>query len=380
MSLPADGAERSAGAAPDSLSIERGALMVYRLFDVGDSISLDQAATRVLRGETRRLDLRRIQRNTLSISVPPLSYELGQQRLSIDGNDLAIDSHVRIFDIGVLSVVLKVAIPRGTTLAELVQLNARVAASAAVEKLAKDLAQQVADDIRAVTVRPKISGFIEDYCIIFIQAFDRAPDIDALAASPALPQLLLNETSTRPIAREVLEDAAHMRFSYYADELVLIDYNAAFVFDAGGDTDIADLIEFASAQLLELRYYDDLLDRSLSQMYAEMEKVRGKMRKQELRSLIRRVLTVVLDVTELTEKIDNSLKWVGDHYLAKLYQAAAKQFQLERWQHQVERKVSLMTKLSELLTDQINTDRALLLETLVVILILLEIVLAIFRH
>jgi hypothetical protein len=362
------------------LRIQRGSLLLYRLFDVADAIDLDRAANRVQQGETRRLDLRRFQKNQLSISSPPLSYELGQQRIALDGVDFAVDSHVRIFDIGVLSIVLKVQVPRGATFDELVNLNARMSDNAAVEKLAKDLAQQVSDDIKSVMLRPKFSGFVEDYTVTFIESFLEAPSIPTLAAHPLLPRLLLSDNSPRGIAHEALADAVEMRFSYYEDELAVIDYNSAFVYDPRGDRDIPDLIEFASAQLLELRYYDDFLDRELAVMYHEVERVRGKMRKREVRALTRKLLQVVLEVTALTERIENSLKWVGDPYLAKFYQAATKQFNLSRWQEQVERKVNLISKVTELLSDQINTDRALLIETLVVVLILIEVVAAFIRH
>lgn len=364
----------------EPIRVQRGLVLLYRLFDVADAIDLDLAANKVQRGETRRLDLRRFQKNQLSISRPPLSYELGQQRVAIDGQDLAVDSHVRIFDIGVLSIVLKVVIPKGSTFEQLVELNARISDHPAVERLAKDLAQQVSDDIKKVMLRPKFSGFVEDYTVTFIESFVSPPSIADLAAHPLMARLMLSDNSARPIAQEALEDATEMRFSYYADELAVIDYNSAFVYDPGGDPDIPDLIEFASAQLLELRYYDDLLDRELAAMYDEVERVRGKMRKREVRVLTRRLLQVVLEVTELTEKIENSLKWVGDPYLAKFYRGAAKQFNLQRWQAQVERKVNLISKVTELLSDQINTDRALLIETLVVVLILIEVVAAFIRH
>ncbi len=364
---------------PGAARVERGELLLYRLFDVADAIDLDKAATRVQRGETRRLDMRRFQKNQLSISEPPLHYELGQQRVTIDTQEVSVDSHVRIFDFGVLSVVLKVELPQKSALDELVGWNARLVDHPAMEALARELARQVHDDLATASLRPKFSGFVEDYNLLFVRQFDAPVAVPELASDRAMGRLLLAEPPGREIAGEALDDARAMAFSYYADELAVIDYNSAFVYDPSGDASIPDLIEFASAQLLELRYYDDLLDRALADMYDEIERVRGAARKKEVRLLTRKLLQVVLEVTELTEKIENSLKWVGDHYLAKVYQAAAAQFNLQRWQTQVERKVNLVTKVTELLSDQINTDRALFLETSIVILILIEIVAAFWR-
>jgi hypothetical protein len=43
----------------------------------------------------------------------------------------------------------------------------------------------------------------------------------------------------------------------------VIDWNAAVVIEPDGSRDIPDILELASAQLLEFRYYDDLVDREM---------------------------------------------------------------------------------------------------------------------
>ncbi len=359
-------------------TIERGTVIIYRQFDVADGISLDAAAKSVQRGETRRLDLKRLSKRQVQMPEPPLSFELGQQRLGIDSGEYVIDCMARVFEFGAISVILRVAIPSGTSLDALVAMNAKISDHAAVELLAKDLVLQVFDELKAAMQKPHVSGFVEDYTVTAIEKFKEPVDIEALAAAPVLSRLLLAEDSPRGISGEALADAAQHRFSYYADELAVIDWNSAFVYDPQGGADVQELIEFASAQLLELRFYDDLLARELERMYADVGSSRGA--RGRYQATARRLMQTVFDVTELTEKIDNSLKWVGDVYLARVYQAAATQFNLSRWQQQVERKLGLMGRVTELLTTQMTTDRSLLLETSVVFLIVLEVILAFLRN
>ena len=362
------------------ISIQRGHVAIYRQYDVADAIDLEAAAQTVQRGETRRLALRRLPKAQLQILAPPLSFELGQQRVTIDHREFAIDGSARVYDFGTISVVLRVLIPVGTSLEALAQQNTLFNEHPALDSLAKELLLRVFDELKPAMKGAHLSGFSEDYTITCVQQFDTAIDVAQLAREPWLARLLLAEVSNRAISTDAIDDAMSVSFSYYADELAVIDWNSAFVFDPTGDNDIPDLIEFASAQLLELRYYDDVLDRELSRMYAEIGRVRGFFKKQKYQTLSRHLMQLVLDVTEVTEKIDNSLKWVGDIYLARCYQGAAKQFALSRWQAQVERKLSLAARATELVTNQITTDRTLLLETSVVLLIVFEVLLALWRH
>ena len=54
------------------------------------------------------------------------------------------------------------------------------------------------------------------------------------------------------------------RLSYLADDLVIPTWNAAFVYDTEAGAQAAlEIFEFANSQLLEFRYYDELLDAEL---------------------------------------------------------------------------------------------------------------------
>jgi hypothetical protein len=63
---------------------------------------------------------------------------------------------------------------------------------------------------------------------------------------------------------EVLQSA----MSYYPNDLVVVGWNAAFVYDsmAGSETTMQ-LLEYANSQLLEFRHYDELLTRELTSVY-----------------------------------------------------------------------------------------------------------------
>ena len=75
----------------------------------------------------------------------------------------------------------------------------------------------------------------------------------------------------RPLSEGAQRDLLRQRFSYYEDDLVVLTWDRAFIYEPRSDCDVADILEVANAQLLEMRYYDELLDDELPRMYDLVE-------------------------------------------------------------------------------------------------------------
>jgi hypothetical protein len=151
------------------------------------------------------------------------------------------------------------------------------------------------------------------------------------------------------------------------------------VVEPSGVEDIPDLLEFATAHLLELRYYDALLDRELHRIYDEIEAGGSPIANiftRRYRKLQRDTAALLLELSEMTERLENAVKIVGDFYLARLYQAAVRRFRLPAWQETVLRKQKLVADVNDLTGDAADTSRAELLEMAIIALILFEVVAA----
>jgi hypothetical protein len=147
--------------------------------------------------------------------------------------------------------------------------------------------------------------------------------------------------------------------------------------------DVPDLLEFATAHLLELRYYDDLLDRELHRIYDELEAGGGTlmhMITRKYRRLQRYTAALLLDLSETIERLENAVKIVGDFYLARVYQAAVKRFRLSAWQETLLRKQRLVAEVNDLTGDVADTSRSEVMEIVVILLISYEVVAAILKH
>ena len=173
------------------------------------------------------------------------------------------------------------------------------------------------------------------------------------------------------------EDLLQCRYSYFEDDLVVLNRDNALMIEPSGSMEIADILEFANAQLLELRYYDDVVDRELASIHGAIS-AKGalsiwKIKKYE--KLAAKVMNTIVELTGITEKIDTALKVTQDVYYAKIYLAALRLFRVKEWEGGIKKKLDIASHTYEMLCQGIANKRAEMLELVFVIVILLEIAL-----
>src|SRR5690606_36929498 len=96
----------------------------------------------------------------------------------------------------------------------------------------------------------------------------------------------------------------------------------------------------------------------------------------EYGDLRRKVMMLMLEIDEFTERVENSLKIIGDFYLARVYRSAVRRFRIPSWHQSVDRKQALLGQVYDLLKGEVDIDRSILLEATIVALIVIEIVMA----
>jgi hypothetical protein len=185
--------------------------------------------------------------------------------------------------------------------------------------------------------RPSEAVLSEDYLLGTVHGFTTPVTAAALLESVDLVPLLSGEQ--RPLAEGARQDLLRQRFSYYTDDLVVLTWDRAFIYEPRRETDVADVIEVANAQFLEMRYYDELLDAELPRMYDLVEEAtrRVTLGPRRFAGLARRLYTLVAEVTELTEQVDNALQVTEDVYLARVYTSALDLFRVKAVSDAVDR-------------------------------------------
>lgn len=357
---------------------------ILRVLDVADSIDLDAARACVAsraatRGATRILGPERHPGGGVELSTRPVDVEMPP--VEVDG--LSLQTSVRLFDFGVASVRLRLALSEECTADALIALAARLEAMAALDDAARSTWERLALEIAPGLRGAHAVDLVEDYTV-FTAARVRgcADGADAVAAlDPA--RLLLAEPS-RALASEVIASYRDRLVRYYAADAAVIGWSGALVIDPDGDFDTLEVLEVANARLLELRYYDRLLTRELARVYAAAESARGV---STLRALFRspwvavtrRAATLLVEVGQIHDRLEGALTLVGDAHTTRLYREAALRLRIAEISDAVRDKLGSLARVTEVFEAELTHRRGVALESTVVLLIVLEVVLGLLR-
>jgi hypothetical protein len=363
---------------PQEVVIEQGQVLCYRIFDIAQEIDLFRAQEALSRA-VRRMKLTRAGSEYLQLPDPPLTVELGRRMLPLGDGPVEVEALARVFAHGAASIILRVPIPGGTSLNGLIPLADELFDSPAVDALARELVTQLRRDLAPAETRGHLWDQSESYTIIYSSRLRGDPPASQVLATADLGRLLLGEREAHPLSAQEQAEVVKASFSYTERDLAVIDWNGAFVYEPSGSQDVPDVLEICNAQLLELRYYDDVLDRNIKAVYDGLETPPPgwkRLFRSPYRRLARRVMLTLLEMSEFIERVENSLKIIGDFYLARVYEGAVKRLRIRQWQASVTRKQDMLGKVYALLKGEVDTDRGLTLEAAIVLLIVVDIVLA----
>jgi len=355
------------------LHVARAAVRAYYLFDVADTIDL--ARISALGGETRApaaLPLRGQATPYLQFPVPPVVANLSEA--TFDGERCSV--RIKFYDYGVVS--LRLSFSAAGSLSDLTVLAERARTDERVTQFAEATVRRICDEYEHA-LDERHAPLVEDYLIVEIERFDQDTDAETLLDdhSADLARLLLGEPRT--LAPSEAHEALRVRFSYHEDDLTIVQWDTALVYDRGESARaIEEILEFANSQLLELRTYDALLDRELDAIYKMQpgetsRSLRG--RREADRAATLRYL--IVDVLELIDRSSNALKVVGDAYYARIYRAAAARLGLADWQRQIDTKLASVREMYRFFSDEARSRRDEFLEVIIVVLVAVEVVIGI---
>jgi hypothetical protein len=222
-------------------------------------------------------------------------------------------------------------------------------------------------------IKPYSRWLGEDYFIFHVCAESSGPSAVELTRDHGREIAQIVRGDKLQLSEGEYAEVLHSRISYYENDLAVIGWNAAFLYDsnAGAETAIQ-LLEYANSQLLEFRHYDELLTNILDGVYLSLEQKKGILSRWRMSRSATRLHTVLLDIGELTERADNSIKFLSDMFAARLYRLAAARVGVPDYKDLVEKKMKTAEDLYHNLVDQFNQARGFFLEVVVVLILLIE--------
>jgi hypothetical protein len=370
----ATSAQAQSAAALSPTSPLRGSVLVLIQFDVCEEIRLD-VLRNIFGARTAEASFKhqapgyvRYQRPPVEETLEPLVLESGER----------LEGEVKYYDYGVVSLVFE--LPFSGDWDKLVQLSCRWTSDTNFERLATRVVKQRLERAAPALVKPydlkKGEWLQEDYFIFHVREIEVAPSANDLLAANGdqISQVVRGEMQM--LSDGERQEILQSRISYYPNDLAVIGWNAAFIYDdpAGAETAIQ-LLQYANSQLLEFRHYDELMTKELENVYDFLEDGgTGLWSRWRTARAASKLHTVLLDVNELTERADNAIKFLSDMFSARLYKLCASKVGVPDYKDLVKEKLQTAEDLYRFMVDQFNQSRAFVLELMVVVILIIELV------
>lgn len=351
-------------------SLDGGTCHVYHAFEAAFAIDLERAGRRLK--ETARAGLAVGERNVggADFRPRPLRTAVEIEPLAVGAGTTLAVAHVTVFEFGAISV--RIDLPLEGDAQRLAAVARAMVGNARMRDAAARAADRVLRELGDAATKPSLSAHGEDYVVFRLPPVDGGPRAglpDALVA-----RVLRAEEGD--LSADEVRDAVSSCIGYGAEDVAIVDWNAALVVDRSPEDALA-VLEFANVELTEMRWLDDRLDRALDEAVraaAESVRVRRVLAVKTDRQA-RRIAELQLDAVALFESVNNALKLFGDQWLARLHGAATRRMHIDDFERSVLRKTEVLDSIYAKLRDRQVQVRAEILEWIIIALIAVEILL-----
>jgi hypothetical protein len=375
MAIAPPAESRLSGTAAAHL-LTRGQFRMLNFFDIAEAIDLEKL--RVLLGSKAAPrspgfvhltpEYAQAQNAPLEEPLDPVTLPSGEK----------LGGKIKYYWFGVASVEL--ATPFQCDLNSLCGDSYRWMNAPEVENAAEDILRARLQRFQPALIRPSSKWLDEDYLVIDIQSAShedgRPPTAEELLKQygDQITELVRGELTPLSAAErdEILRDA----LSYYPTDLIVVGWAAALVYDKPDATSaIIDLLEYANTQLLEFRYYDEVLTNLLSNVYSSLEGRESFLSRWRLPRRAGRVNRLRLDIMDLAERTEYAVKFISDTYYARVYRVISSKIGVNDYKALVSEKLKTAGELYEFMVAQFNERRMFVLELVVAVLVALDVIL-----
>lgn len=290
-----------------------------------------------------------------------------------------VERTVKLLPIGAMSIACRVPFevsdPR-----ELVEFHDLAFADATLQDEVRTLAEDIRRELAPYFIRPPERLADEEaYTVFCIEAPLRNGGGGGGKAEEWLAMhrreiaaLLTQEPEPALLSEQETEESTARYLSYYGDDLIVVDWDAALLIDERRNfAEALHLMELANLQLAELEAYDRLLDDSLDRAYRDLRS-RGL---QSRAAVLRELRELRIDLARFSDELLNITKFFGDWHLARIYQALAARFHLADWHEAIDKKLDTLDDLYAMLAQDRTNRVMLLLEATIVLLFIVDLVL-----
>src|SRR3984885_11436275 len=347
-----------------------GTVFVLIQFDVCEEIQLARLGEIITARTISQPSMKHPAPGYIRYQLPPVVEQI--EPLVLESGE-RLHGEIKYYDYGVLSVVFQ--LPFTGDWETLVRLGRPPGGGIDFSALAARVAKQRLERAAPALVKPYDEWLSEDYFVFHVREIAELATAKELLEQrgPLVAQIVRGERTR--LAESESNEVLQSRISFYPNDLAVIGWNAAFLYDTAAGAEMAiQLLEYSNSQLLEFRHYDELLTRELEGVYNSLEQGSVLFRRWRMARSANALYSVLLEVMELTEHADNAIKFLSDMFAARFYRLAAAKVGVPDYKNLVTQKLNTAGDLYRFMVDQFNQSRAFFLELAVVIILVIELI------
>ena len=305
------------------------------------------------------------------VRLPPLEHigPLGPIR---------VERIIKLLPVGAISITVRVPFAV-EQVEDLIAFHDLQFSHCALHDEVRRLAQNVVTELKDHLIRPQPQLPEEEAYTVFCIA---SPVVNA-ANEPMnaeqwfqshrreIAALLTQEETMARLSKQEAEESTARHLSYYDNDIIVIDWDAALIVDEPRDFDEAlYIMELANLQLAELEAYDHLLDHALERSYRDL----GERPLRSRRDIMRELRDIRIDMARFNDELSNITKFFGDWHLARIYEKISTRFHLADWHHTINGKLKTLDELYQLLKHDQNNRAMIWLEVTIIVLFVIDLI------
>jgi hypothetical protein len=289
---------------------------------------------------------------------------------------VSIQRGIKLLPVGAISITVRVPFAV-SEIDDLVAYHDLQFQSGSLHQEVREMAERVRAELAPYYVRPVPQVADEEaYTVFCIESPLLAGPDRGWSAEEWLHEhrrqvaaLLTQEHDAAQLSDQEADESTGRYLSYYEDDLIVIDWDAALLIDEPADFDeTLYIIELANFQLAELEAYDRILDAVLERSYRDL---RTKSLRRQI-DVLADLREIRIDLARFSDDLSNITKFFGDWHLARIYENISARFHLADWHHTIDEKLKTLDNLYQLLKHDQTNRWMLILEVTIVLLFIID--------
>lgn len=201
----------------------------------------------------------------------------------------------------------------------------------------------------------------EEFTVYQVSGYTGDPELFLKKYPNKIASLLKSEKLE--LDEKEIDYTLSFQFKYAKDDLILIDWDGAVVFDPNGDfEDSIDLLQLANFQLLRYRALDEDLDERLKKVSKLIQPEENKsfwsrFRTKEMKQAFKEVIRIRSQSISQFEALDRDIKLIGDWYSARVYELLSKKFKFDSWHNSVKEKLDSLEDVYSIASENLGMSR-----------------------